>query len=156
MDFNNNPVAAADFYGWRAQTHGFADMAAWAGTDFNLSGEHKELPEVVQAAAGSWNLLSVLGVEPALGRTFTADEDHPASNVAMLTWSLFVRRFGGDPSVIGKQIQLDAKPYTIVGVLPASFVYPDARIQVWVPYASVFTQEELYVTTLMAARWWRG
>lgn len=141
--FNNNPVAAADFYGWRAQTHGFADMAAWAGTDFNLSGERNELPEAVRAAAGSWNLLSVLGVEPALGRTFTADEDHPASNVAMLTWSLFERRFGGDPSVIGKQVRLDAKPYTIVGVLPASFVYPDARIQVWVPYASVFTQAEL-------------
>jgi predicted permease len=141
--FNGNPVAAGDYYGWRAGTHGFADMAAWSGTRFNLSGEHKELPEVVDAAAGSWNLLSVLGVEPALGRTFTEDEDHPGSNVAMLTWSLYERRFGGDPSVIGRQIQLDAKPYTIVGVLPASFAYPDSRCQIWVPYASVFTQAEL-------------
>jgi len=142
--YNYNPVAAADYYGWRAETHGFADMAAWERAKFNLSSEHEELPEVVQAAAGSWNLLSVLGVEPALGRTFTEQEDHVGANsVAMLTWSLFERRFGGDPSVIGRQIRLDAKPYTIVGVLPASFAYPDTRTQVWVPYASIFTQAQI-------------
>lgn len=142
-NFNNNPVAAGDYYGWRAQTHGFADMSVWTDWKFNLSGEHEELPEVVQAAAGSWSLFSTLGVEPVLGRTFTEDEDRVGGDVAMLTWSLFERRFGGDPSVIGRQVRLDAKRYTIVGVLPEWFTYPEARVQVWVPYASVFSQEQL-------------
>ena len=54
----------------------------------------------------------------------------------MLTWNLFERRFGGNPSIVGRQIHLDGKPYTVIGVLPKWFTYPDAKIQVWVPYAS--------------------
>jgi len=54
----------------------------------------------------------------------------------MLTWSLFERRFGGDQSIVGRQIHLDGKPYTVVGVLPKGFTYPDATMQVWVTYAS--------------------
>jgi predicted permease len=61
----------------------------------------------------------------------------------MLTWSLFQRRFGGDASIIGKEVHLDAKPYTIVGVLPAWFAYPNARVQLWVPYASIKTSETI-------------
>jgi predicted permease len=143
-EFNYNVVSPADYYDWRTQTHGFEDMAAWRRDKFNFSGEHAELPEVIEAAAGSWNLFSVLSVNPVLGRTFYESEDHPGANkVAILTWSLFQRRFGGDPSIIGKQIHLDANPYTVVGVLPSSFVYPDARVQVWIPYASDVTAEFL-------------
>ena len=54
----------------------------------------------------------------------------------MLAWSLFERRFGGDRSVVGRQIHLDGKPYTVVGVLPKWFTYPSANVQVWVPFAS--------------------
>jgi predicted permease len=139
-----NPVAAGDYLEWRAKTHGFEDMAAWQHWSFNLSGERNELPEVSRGAAGSWNLLNVLGVEPALGRTFRESEDRVGGDaVVMLTWSLFQRRFGGDPSVIGRQIRLDAKPHTIVGVLPSWFTYPEPQVQLWVPYASVMTQQEL-------------
>jgi predicted permease len=139
-----NPVAAGDYLDWRAKTHGFEDMAAWQHWSFNLSGEHDELPEVARGAAGSWNLFHVLGVEPALGRTFRESEDRVGGDpVVMLTWSLFQRRFGGDPSVIGRQIRLDAKPYVIVGVLPSWFTYPEPQVQLWVPYASVMTQQEL-------------
>jgi len=139
-----NPVSAGDFYDWKAQTHGFDDMSAVQQWSFNLSGEHDELPEVARAAAGSWNLFQVLGVEPALGRTFTESEDRVGGDpVAMLTWSLFQRRFNGDRSMIGKQVRLNAKPYMIVGVLPSWFVYPDAHVQLWVPYASVFTSESI-------------
>ncbi|HEX3436989.1 MAG TPA: ABC transporter permease [Pseudacidobacterium sp.] len=142
--FNYNVVSPADYYDWRAQTHGFEDMAAWRWDKFNFSGEHAELPEVAEAAAGTWNFFSVLGVNPVLGRTFYEAEDHPgASKVAILTWSLFQRRFGGNPSIIGKQIHLDANPYTVIGVLPQSFAYPDARVQVWIPYASDVTAEFL-------------
>src|ERR1700744_4359319 len=69
-----NTVAAGDFRDWREQTHGFADMAARNTTGFDLTGEHAELPEAVHAAGGSWNLFSVLGVQPVLGRPFTAEE----------------------------------------------------------------------------------
>jgi predicted permease len=134
-----NVVSPADFNDWRQQTHGFEDMAAWRDYGFDLTGEHQELPEVVQAAGGSWNLFSVLGFQPALGRAFRPEEDRIGANhVVLLSWSLFQRRFAGDPSVIGKQIRLDSQPYQVVGVLPRWFTYPDARIQMWVPYAPTF------------------
>ena len=141
--FNYNWVSPADFRDWRAQTHGYQDMAAWRPWGANLSGEHAELPEVVEAAAGTSNLFSVLGVQPALGRAFTTEEDRPESSTAViLSWSLYQRRFSGDPAIIGKQLRLDSRPYVIVGVLPDWFLYPDSRVQLWVPYASTFTPEE--------------
>ena len=136
QQFNYNPVAPADFYDWRAQTHGFEDMAAWRYGQFNLTGERGELPELMSARGGSWNLFPLLGVEATIGRTFTESEDRPDGNAVMLTWNLFERRFGGDQSIVGRQIHLDSKPYTVVGVLPKWFTYPDAKVQVWVPYAS--------------------
>ena len=141
--FNYNVVSPADFYDWRAQTHGFQDMAAWRWWQFNLTGEREELPEVVTAAAGTWNLFPLLGVQPTFGRSFTESEDHPGSNVVMLTWSVFERRFAGDRSIVGRQIHLDGKPFTVVGVLPKNFAYPYATVQVWVPYQSIATPESL-------------
>lgn len=132
--FNYNPVAPADFYDWRAQTHGFEDMAIWRYWQYNVTGEHGELPELVEVRGGSWNLFPLLGVQAAYGRTFTESEDRIDGNSAMLTWSIFERRFGGDRSIVGRQIHLDGKPYTVVGVLPRSFTYPDAKGQIWVPY----------------------
>ena len=134
--FNYNAVAPADFFDWRAQTHGFEDLAVARRAQFNLTGEHGELPELVGAGAGSWNLFPVLGVPAVIGRTFAESEDRLDGNTALLTWNLFERRFGGDPSIVGRQIHLDGKPYTVVGVLPQSFTYPDAKTQVWVPYLS--------------------
>jgi predicted permease len=139
-----NPVAAADFHDWREQTHGFQDMAAWRWWGCTISGDSGELPESLEAAAGSWNLFSVLGVEPALGRTFTADEDRLGANdVVILTWSLFQSRFGGDRSIVGKSVRIDSKPYTVAGVLPQSFTYPDSSVKVWIPYAQAFMPDEL-------------
>ncbi len=142
-EFNYNVVSPADYYDWRAQTHGFEDMAAWRYWQFNLTGEHGELPELVQARGGSWNLFPLLGVNAAIGRTFNESEDSPDGDAVMLTWSLFERRFGGDPSIVGRQIHLDDKPYTVVGVLPKRFAYPDADVQVWVPYATALPPEIL-------------
>ena len=71
--------------------------------------------------------------------TFTPEEDQLGANqVVLLSWSLFQRRFAGDPSVIGKQIRLDSASYDVIGVLPRWFTYPDAQVQLWVPYASTF------------------
>jgi predicted permease len=141
--FNYNHVAPGDYYDWRSQTHGFEDMAAWRWWQFNLTGEYGELPELVNARGGSWNLFSLLGVHAAIGRTFIESEDRTDGAAVVLTWSIFERRFGGDPSIVGRQIHLDGKPFMVVGVLPKSFTYPDAKVQVWVPFRSGLTPENL-------------
>src|SRR5258708_1450724 len=143
QQFNYNAVAPADYYDWRTPTHGFDDMAAWRWWQFTLTGERGELPELVSARGGTWNLFPLMGVNAAIGRTFTESEDRPDGNAVMLTWSLFQRRFSGSPSIVGRHIHLDGKPYTIIGVLPNWFSYPDAKIQVWVPYASGLPPEIL-------------
>jgi predicted permease len=134
-----NVVAVGDFYDWREKTNGFQDMAAWRPWGCTIAGDRAEMPESVAAAAGSWNLLAVLGVQAAYGRAFTRDEDHPgAKNVVLLSWSLFQRRFGGNPSIVGQQVHIDTNPYTVIGVLPKWFTYPDQTVQLWVPYSDHF------------------
>ena len=142
-ELSYHPVAPADFYDWRSKTHGFEDMAImrWAG--YNLTGVHNELPESVIAVACSSNLFSLLGVQAALGRDFTEADDQRGSAVVMLTWSVFERRFAGDAKIVGGQIHLDSKPYTVVGVLPSWFTYPNAEIQLWVPYKADASAEML-------------
>jgi predicted permease len=155
-EINYHPVAPADFYDWRAKTNGFEDMAVIRYAGYNLTGERSELPESVRAAAGSWNLFQILGVRPALGRAFNESEDRPGSAVVMLTWSVFQRRFAGDAKIVGHQIHLDGKPYAVVGVLPSWFAYPDAGIELWVPYQAdatpVFLQHHDYHQSQVIAR----
>jgi predicted permease len=135
-----NTVAPGDYRDWRRQNRSFEDMAAMRGYGGIISGVHSELPEVVQSAGGSANLFPLLGVTPVFGRTFTSAEDQPEGQpVVLLTWSIFQRRFAGDPSIIGKQVHLDTIPTTVIGVLPSWFTYPDARIQFWLPYAQTFS-----------------
>lgn len=138
-----NEVSPGDYYDWRGQTHGFEDMAAWQSWNFNLGGQPDVLPEAIAAGAATWNLFPLLGVQPALGRNFTEGEDSSGGDTVMLTWPLFERRFAGDPNIIGKQIHLSAKPYTVIGVLPSWFAYPDAKVQLWVAYQSVTPREFL-------------
>jgi putative ABC transport system permease protein len=141
--FIYNPVAPADFYDWRSKTHGFEDMAIMRYAGYSLTGERGELPESIRAAAGSWNLFQLLGARPALGRTFSESEDRPGNTVVMLSWSVFQRRFAGDAKIVGRQVHLDGRPYTVVGVLPSWFTYPDVGIQLWVPYQANSTPEFL-------------
>ena len=153
--FNYNHVAPADYYAWREQSHGFEDMAAFRWWRFTLTGERGDLPEMVSARGGTWNLFPMLGVQATMGRTFTETDDRPDGNVVMLTWSFFERRFGGDPSIVGKQIHLDEKSYTVVGVLPKWFTYPDAKIQVWVPFKSglppdILRHHDFHFSTVIA------
>src|SRR5277367_6392115 len=142
-ELSYHPVAPADFYDWRSKTHGFEDMAIMRPAGYNLTGVRNELPESVDAEAGSSNLFSLLGVQPALGRDFTDADDQRGSAVVMLTWSLFERRFAGDAKIVGGQIHLDGIPYTVVGVLPSWFTYPDVGIQLWVPYKADASAEML-------------
>jgi predicted permease len=128
-----DPVAGGVFQQWQRATHNTAQMALvspWQG--YNVSASGGQLPEVVEAAYASWNLFRVLGVAPALGRDFLGSDDKPSAQAtAILSNAFWKRRFAADPNIIGKSVYLDAKPYTIIGVMPASFAYPGPKTQLW-------------------------
>ena len=114
------PVALHNFLSWKQLSHSFNDMTV-LGLDgiVVLKGDKPERIQFMSASAGSFDFF---GVHPALGRTFRADETEPGKNhVAMLSHALFLRRFGGDPKILGQTIELEDGRYTIVGVWPASF-----------------------------------
>ena len=121
------PVATGSFWEWQRAVQGSAEMAAvspWQ--DYNVSAESGKLPERVRGGWCTWNLLPMLGVQPVLGRSFTAQDDEPtAPATVLLSNSIWKRRFGADPGMVGKTVWLDAKPYTIIGVLPAWFVFSE-------------------------------
>jgi hypothetical protein len=109
-------------------------MAIDDSMEYNLAGSGNQLPEVVHAETASWNLFPLLGVRPALGRLFTSSDDQPGANATVvLSWGLWKRRFGSDPGIVGRNILIDAKSYTVVGILPAWFTWPDAEVQLWTP-----------------------
>jgi predicted permease len=130
--FNNS--AAGIFAVWQKENHNFTEMALNHWRSYNLSGTQGQLPETLQAADFSWNMLPLLGVEPALGRNFTVADDRPSANgTVILSWGLWKRRFGGDPSILNRTILLDAKAYSVIGVMPASFAIPSTAVQLWTP-----------------------
>jgi predicted permease len=127
-----NVVAGGIFEAWQKETQSFEQLAIWGGNGYTLSGDAGQLPEQFQGTICSWNLFPTLGVQPALGRGFEASDDRPNANATViLSWGLWKRRFGSDPGIVGKSIYLDAKAYTIIGVMPGWFVYPDADTQLW-------------------------
>jgi putative ABC transport system permease protein len=131
-----DPVAGGTFHEWQRATQKTAEMALfspWQG--YNVSASGGQLPESIRAAWVSWNLFRVLGVAPALGRDFLASDDQPnAQSTAILSNTFWNRRFAADPAIIGKSIYLDAKPYTVIGVMPASFDWNfDSKNQLWTP-----------------------
>jgi predicted permease len=130
-----NLTAPGDFYDWQKSSHGYQQMAIWRWSGYNLSGSGGELPEFLNAGTCSWNLFATLGISPALGRSFTPDDDQSgAGPTVILSWSFFERRFNGDAGILGKAIRLNSRVYTVIGVLPDSFRYPDPKIQLWVPW----------------------
>jgi putative ABC transport system permease protein len=146
-EFEYNVVAGGVFAEWRKQNRSFSDLAMYNDSQFNLSSAGGQLPEVAHGSACTWNLMSILGVQPALGRNFTADEDQPSANrTVLLSWGLWKRRFGGNPAIVNHTVYLNAMPYTVVGVMPVWFVYPDAQTQLWTPiyrYMPAPTMEQI-------------
>jgi predicted permease len=133
------PVDAGSFWEWQRAAQPVAEMAMVSPFQgYNVSSEGGRLPETIDAAWCTGNFLSLLGVQPLLGRGFTGGDDNPgAAATAVLSASFWKRRYGADPAIVGKTIWLDAKPYTIIGVLPPTFVYSGAfggnTVQVWTP-----------------------
>jgi len=106
-----------DFLDWRKQSRTFSQMAAINNREFNLSGVAQ--PENISGYAVSANCLSMLGVRPFLGRDFLPSEDAPGSApVVLLSYALWQSHLGADPSPVGKNITLDGRSFTIIGVLP--------------------------------------
>lgn len=133
--FKFNASAAGIFAEWKKQSTHFSDLAIFTfQTSYNLSETGGQLPEKVRGAECSASLFTTLGAQPAIGRTFTAEEDQPSANATVvLGWGLWKRRFGGDASILGQTIRLDAKPYTVIGVMPSWFGYPEQSAQLWTP-----------------------
>jgi putative ABC transport system permease protein len=131
------PVAPADYFDWRRDSKAFDDMAAYSVSlpsgAYNLTGAGE--PERVRPLEAAPSFLRVLGVAPAIGRDFVAEEEIDGRDqVVLLADGLWRRRFGGDAGVVGRTIALNDRPYTVVGVLPASFWWP-SRPDVIVPLA---------------------
>ncbi|MGA8907418.1 MAG: ABC transporter permease, partial [Acidobacteriaceae bacterium] len=132
--YQDNIVAGGSFAIWKEHARSFTGLSIMDEMSYNLAGAGSQLPEVVRAETASWNLFPLLGVRPAVGRFFTAADDQPGANATVvLTWGLWKRRFGSDPGIVGKNILVDDKSYTVVGILPAWFAWPDAKVQLWTP-----------------------
>jgi putative ABC transport system permease protein len=113
-------VSWPNFLDWRVQNRSFEGMAAIRSMTYNYTGGDQ--PEVIRALATSSSLFDLLGAKPFVGRFYNADEDKPgAAPVVLLSHSFWQRRFGGDPSAIGRAITLSDVSYTVVGVLPSGF-----------------------------------
>ena len=113
-------VSYPNFLDFRAQSHGFSEMAAVCGIAFNLAGISQ--PENVSGEAVSTNFLSMMGVRPFLGRDFDPSEEKAGSApVVLLSYPLWQSHFGGEQNVIGRTIALDGRGFTVIGVLPPEF-----------------------------------
>ena len=125
-------ISVLDFQDWTNQSSAFSHTACYWTGNGALSMQGGE-PERVPRAGVSKTFFDVLGVQPMLGRSFLAEEDHPDTpTVVILGEGLWKRRFGSDRDVIGKVITVNSVPLTIVGVMPADFDYPD-KTQIWIP-----------------------
>jgi putative ABC transport system permease protein len=127
------PVAPANSVDWNRRNHVFEDMAAVKGDLYALTGAGT--PEQIEGSPVTANLFPLLGVSPVLGRGFSAEEDRPGGpRVVLISYGLWQRRFGGDASILRREILLNNEKYTVVGVMPRGITFPD-KSQIWVPLA---------------------
>ena len=131
----NAAIASVPIYNvWRGQTGVFDDVTAYdvGGPGLNLTGGDR--PEQVHGMRASYEYFHLLGVPMIKGRAFTAEEDSPSGpRVAVLSFGLWQRRFGGNPDEVGKAIMLGGEPYTVVGIAGPDFV-ADPAADIWLPF----------------------
>jgi putative ABC transport system permease protein len=136
---NQEPLAeisVPEYWDLRERTRAFAGVAAFADGNVNLTGSGR--PERIRAGYLTGNTIPLLGVAPAIGRGFTAEEDLPGGPaVVLLSDGLWRRRFGADPAVVGRVLTLDDTPTTVIGVMPPEFQLPThyagAPRELWAP-----------------------
>jgi putative ABC transport system permease protein len=131
-DRKNNVVGPANFLHWRDMNQSFEDMAALSFT-FTYTvlgdGDPEEVPAKVVTAA----FFPVIGVQPALGRTFTAEEDRPGSHVLVISDRFWRRRYNADPNILQRTVNIQGQPYTVLGVMPPAFSFLDKKVDLWTP-----------------------
>jgi predicted permease len=138
IGFAHNTPAPANYVDWRAQNQVFTDMAATRFTGASLTGEGA--PEQLSGRKATPNFFDVLGVQPAIGRPFTAEEDKAHTPVVVLSYSLWQRRFGGNKSIIDKTILLNGVQTKVLGVMPKGFFFRERDVDYWTPTS--FTPEQ--------------
>lgn len=137
LDMNNENRSGfmptpAEWLEWRRLNTVFTDTALTQPADATLSGDSE--PEQVPARKATWNLWSVLGVKPLIGRVFTEEEDEKGVRVAVISYGLWQRRYGGSPDIVGRKITVNDNPYEVIGVMPREFYFMPARdIAIWLP-----------------------
>jgi len=152
---NQGPFAAASvpmFALWQQQSGIFEQVAAydWGGSGANLTGGDQ--PEQVQAIHVSKDYFPLFGAPVLEGRTFTAAEDSPnGGRVTVLSYGLWKQRYGGDPKIVGTNIQIDGQPYQVVGVIGRGFV-TDAPVDLWLPDQFDLNSHEMVVNFTAVAR----
>jgi len=132
LGLTKDTPAPANYFDWKRRNHVFSDMAAAKGDIFTITGNGR--PEEVDVAPITSNLLSLLGVQPLIGRSFTADEYKPGNAVVLISAAIWQQRYGSDPNIVGRTIHLNGVAYRILGVMPFGFTFPD-RSALWVPLA---------------------
>ena len=144
-DIERFPFSAPDLLDLEEYQRSFERVASYSAKEVELSGDGE--PERLVAERVSHDLFEMLGAEPALGRAFTVADDQPGSDVTILSYGFWQRRFGGSPDVLGGTVVLDRRPVTVIGVMPESFVFPleqmpfqDDPAELFVPVA--FTELE--------------
>ena len=126
-------VSYPNFVDWQAQARSFTGLAAHGGQSFNMSGGDE--PERLEGEAITWNMFGLLGLKPAMGRDFVPDDGREgAAPVTILSAGLWERRFGADSAILGRAINLNGVPYTVVGILGPPIQFPDDA-KLWVPIA---------------------
>src|SRR6266480_4811334 len=115
LGFPKNTPAPPNFLDWQRQNSVFTGMAAMVERSFNLTGVGE--PERLDGRRVSANLFDVLAVSPLIGRTFVPDDDRLGTHVVLLSYRLWQRRFGSDPSIIGRAVTLNGENYTVIGVM---------------------------------------
>jgi putative ABC transport system permease protein len=134
IGIHQNQAAAANFYDLQNQNQSFEQIGAFGPDDVNLTGDGE--PERLDGQVVTANVFSILGVAPALGRTFAPTEDQLGqSHVVVLSDALWRRRFNADHSIINRAITLNGESFTVVGVMPRGFFFPEREIELWTPWA---------------------
>jgi putative ABC transport system permease protein len=133
QDIDRTPVAPATYFDWRQQAHSFDELGSYAWREVNLTGDRE--PQKVQAFQISANLFGLLGVHPQLGRGFLPEEQEPGKEQEIiLGHALWEQRYASDSHIVGKNIKVDGKAYTVVGVMAAGFDFP-LPAEAWTPLA---------------------
>ena len=143
-DLGRPSVPAPEAVQYMRDAHSFDSLGVYRDGMYELSGVGE--PAHITASRMSASMFSVLDVNPAMGRVFTRQEDEGKSQVAVLSYATWMSRFHGDPRAIGEAIELDRKPYEIIGVMPREFEFPLVpgqlnRSELWVPMS--FTTGDL-------------